>query len=662
MVSAITGTTSTTHRPSTPKRSSSPSLRQQQQHTNHSRSPLLPSESDNGVAAAVVSKKPKSKEITSRYMSSSTSSSTPSSSSKRFPSPLPAKSAIVASTTPLRRAQSVERSRPATPSRPNNGAAQKMLLSSTRSLSVSFQGESYSLPISKVKPVPSPVLRRPSTPERKKVTPKLDGDKNGGRGGDQGEIFKQIDQHRWPGRTRQLQSTNVLTRSLDCTIEKNKLEKIGSVSATKALKQSMIDLDRRASLDARLHPKFGGGSEISKTVQFAIVKDSSFGSVGGGDDVVMSDTESVSSGSNSSSQEWGGIPTGRGNPRGISVPARFWQETNSRMRRLQDPGSPLSRSPSSKVTTPPSKFIPLKKTLSDTMSPSKNAPLSRTMLSSPMRGPGRPASPMRGPGRPASPSRVMVPNTSSPSRGSPSPSRIRNAAVGSGNTPSSTTTTPSILSFVADSRGRGKVGENRIVDAHLLRLFYNRHLQWRFVNARADAVLFMKRLTAERNLYNAWITTSELHDSITIKRIKLQLLRQHLKLTSILKGQMTYFKEWALLDRDYSSSLSGTVEAMEAATLRLPVVSGARVDIQNVMDAIGSAVSVMQAMVSSLCSILSKVEEVNSLMAQLANATSEEQDLLVQCRDHLSILSAMQVKDCSLRTHLLQLKRVSTRS
>ncbi|KAF5207036.1 hypothetical protein FRX31_003378 [Thalictrum thalictroides] len=45
------------------------------------------------------------------------------------------------------------------------------------------------------------------------------------------------------------------------------------------------------------------------------------------------------------------------------------------------------------------------------------------------------------------------------------------------------------------------------------------------------------------------------------------------------------------MDRDYSSSLSGAVEALEASTLRLP--GGARADIQNVMDAIGSAVFVM---------------------------------------------------------------------
>jgi hypothetical protein len=56
--------------------------------------------------------------------------------------------------------------------------------------------------------------------------------------------------------------------------------------------------------------------------------------------------------------------------------------------------------------------------------------------------------------------------------------------------------TPSILSFSVDLR-RGKMGEDRIVDAHMLRLLYNRYLQWRFVNARADATFMVQRLSAE---------------------------------------------------------------------------------------------------------------------------------------------------------------------
>lgn len=199
------------------------------------------------------------------------------------------------------------------------------------------------------------------------------------------------------------------------------------------------------------------------------------------------------------------------------------------------------------------------------------------------------------------------------------------------------------------------MGEDRVVDAHMLRLLYNRYLQWRFVNARVDANSVVQRRNAEKIIWNSWVTISELQHSVTLKRMKLLLLRQKLKLTSILKGQISYLEEWSLLDRDHASSLLGATEALKASTLRLPVIGKAiQADVHKLKDAMGSAVDVMQAMASSICSLSLKVEEMNSLLAELVYVTAKEQLSLVQCKDFLSTLTAMQVKDCSLRTHILQ--------
>ncbi|MBA0573079.1 hypothetical protein Golob_000373, partial [Gossypium lobatum] len=99
-------------------------------------------------------------------------------------------------------------------------------------------------------------------------------------------------------------------------------------------------------------------------------------------------------------------------------------------------------------------------------------------------------------------------------------------------------------------------------------------------------------------------------------------------------------------------------EALKASTLRLPIIGKATADIQNLKDAISSAVEMMQAMASSICSLLSKVEEMNSLVAELASLAAKETVLLEHCKDFLSALAAIQVKDCSLRSHLIQLKCV----
>ncbi|RZB43730.1 QWRF motif-containing protein 2 [Glycine soja] len=611
-----------------------------------------PLTSSNGT----IPRRPKGRQVSSRYMShspspspspsstttttTSTSTSTTTSSSRRFPSPLLSHSSN--SSTPLvpKRSQSVDRRRPR-PATPLPEAA-KLLVTSTRSLSVSFQGEAFSLPVSKTKAAAAtPPPRKAATPERRRATPV------------KGENSRPVDQHRWPART---QRVDHLSKSVDVS-DKKKVIGNGFGKVVRALQQSMVveGEKRRASFDGLggLSLDLGKAELLkgnSNSNSNANNHSNNDGGGGGGNlvnksslasDLTASDTDSVSSGSTSGAHESSGAAKGTKEPRGIVVSARFWQETNSRLRRLQDPGSPLSTSPASRIGVP-----------------NRNAQLKRYNSDGPMLSPRTMASPVRGNvnARPASPSKLWA--GSSPSRGV-SPARVRSTVASSINSGSSNT--PSILSFSADVR-RGKIGEDRIFDAHTLRLLYNRYVQWRFVNARADATFMVQKLNAERHLWNAWVTISELRHSVILKRIKLVLLRQKLKLTSILKGQISYLEEWALLDRDHSSSLLGATEALKASTLRLPVVEKAIADVPNLKDALGSAVDVMQAMASSIYSLSSKVEETNCLVAEILKVTSKERLLLEHCKEFLSSLAAMQVKDCSLRTHMLQLSRVPTSS
>ncbi|XVF39824.1 hypothetical protein PTKIN_Ptkin01aG0063200 [Pterospermum kingtungense] len=543
-----------------------------------SRPPLLPSDPDNAIAP----RRQKFKEVTSRYLSTSSSSSNSSSaaSSKRCPSPsvsMTHHSTAIATPThatpsaTTKRSQSVERRRVATP-RPsnsvdlrvsngnhhnnNNGgelsAAQKLLFTSTRSLNVSFQGESYTYQFSKAKPAPSPSATRKGTPERRRPTAATP---NAGRGTDQSENSRT---ERWPARLRQ---PNSMSRSMDCTDERKRLNGSVNSNVVRALQHSMIDNNRDFTAVTAV------GSEAQS-------------------DPGASDTESVSSGSTSGALESscnGNGDVKRG-PRGITVQARFWQETNNRLRR-SDPGSPVS-----KKNTAQSKLIVPDKCGSDSpVSSPKGVANSRGQLS-----------PIRGPARPASPSKLGGSSTSSPLRGL-SPSRVRNGLGGN------LLNTPSIMSFAGDVIKMGRIGDNKVSDAHLLRLLHNRLLQWRLINARADAALSAQRSNAEKSLYGAWMTTSKLRESVRAKRTELQFLRQNLKLSSILKDQMTLLDEWDVLDHDYCSSLSGATEALMASTLRLPVVSGARADVPKLKDAICSAVDVMQAMASSICTLLPKV-------------------------------------------------------
>ncbi|KAM3221818.1 QWRF motif-containing protein 9-like isoform X2 [Capsicum annuum] len=76
-----------------------------------------------------------------------------------------------------------------------------------------------------------------------------------------------------------------------------------------------------------------------------------------------------------------------------------------------------------------------------------------------------------------------------------------------------------------------------------------------------------------------------------------------------------------MIDGEHCNSLSGTICAMEASIIRLPVVEGAKAEVQNVKDAFSSAVDVMQALGSSMCSLQPKTDKFveQSICASLGN-------------------------------------------
>nr|GEV66319.1 hypothetical protein [Tanacetum cinerariifolium] len=177
---------------------------------------------------------------------------------------------------------------------------------------------------------------------------------------------------------------------------------------------------------------------------------------------------------------------------------------------------------------------------SNFVTPQKVSNSKRFLSDGPLSAPRRVASPNRM--RPSSPSKFML--SPSPSRGMVSPRRNSVSGIST-----NISETPSVLSFAVDVR-RGK---------------------WRFVNARSEDLVLKQKRNAEENIWNAWITISDLRDSVTKKRHRLQLLRQKLKLASILKAQIVFLEDWAHLDKNHSLSLLGAIEALKASTLRLPV-------------------------------------------------------------------------------------------
>jgi len=419
------------------------------------RPPLVSAERNSNATAAAATRRPRTREVSSRYKSSSPT--TPSV-ARRFPSPSLTRTLPTSSQVLPKRSQSAERRRPSFPPSPPNpstpvqdssvdvqfpsrrlssgGRLQESLWPSTmRSLSVSFQSDSISIPISKKeKPVnnvtsdrtlrPSsnvvhkqaemPTGSRKPTPERKRSPLK------GKNSQDQSENAKPvdglhsrlIDQHRWPSRIGGKVSSNTsLNRSVDLTDKSVK-----SLSTPVGI--GLSSLRRTPTPDSVIKPLQVSASDTARI---------SLEEIG-----IVSEVNSV----------------------------------GDKLQRIAGAQKLVASSLSDRISL-----------------------VSPAVRSQSLPTPGS---------RPASPSRNCISRGVSPARTRPStpptgvsPSRIRLSSVSS-----QFNNSTSVLSFIADFK-KGKKGASYIEDAHQIRLLYNRYLQWRFANARAGAVLYFQKVTAE---------------------------------------------------------------------------------------------------------------------------------------------------------------------
>ena len=223
----------------------------------------------------------------------------------------------------------------------------------------------------------------------------------------------------------------------------------------------------------------------------------------------MSDTDSVSSS--------GSAPGGRSSVRGTTVPARVWQDMNNRLRRFSE-GDHM-RSSDSDVCPPGiapvkvvrrSKVLPHQSAASMLMNSSMNHSMNGSMTSSWALSPGRGggnSSPT-----PHPPSSPKLSKPSSPLRGAPSPQRSRPGYAASvAMMGTARVLGGSVSNFGIDGRSRGKKSLTQQEEAQLLRILHNRWLQWRFVNARAEAVMSAQKAAAEVHTIPAALAVSFLH-------------------------------------------------------------------------------------------------------------------------------------------------------
>ncbi|XP_010278394.1 PREDICTED: QWRF motif-containing protein 3-like [Nelumbo nucifera] len=201
------------------------------------------------------------------------------------------------------------------------------------------------------------------------------------------------------------------------------------------------------------------------------------------------------------------------------------------------------------------------------------------------------------------------------------------------------------------------IGPSGITEtAHQFRLLHNRLIQWRYVNAKTDAMNRKRTSQAERNLSNVYSSLSKLQFSVAQKRIELQKEKLELKLNEILSSQIKLLEAWGELESHYLLAFSMTKDCLHSVLCRVPLVEGAKVDLGSTSLEIGHATDLALSTQTMLTNYSPMAQETASLLSDLAKVVSGEKALLVECFELLEAVSELEIQERYLRCNSVQLR------
>ncbi|CAN6282258.1 unnamed protein product [Urochloa humidicola] len=193
-------------------------------------------------------------------------------------------------------------------------------------------------------------------------------------------------------------------------------------------------------------------------------------------------------------------------------------------------------------------------------------------------------------------------------------------------------------------------------DVHQLRSLDNCYMQYRFLNAQAEAVAMVKSAVAEGSLHGVSERIVDLQESVAEKKDELECLKRVEKVRSVVGSQVPFLEKWNELETEHLSCLGRGTAALRDASSRLPTIGKIRTNIAGVNEALQSAMKIFEELSESVEKLSRKVQKVEGVASELAKVMRTEQTLLEECADLLHQARSMKVMEDSLRAQLLHLK------
>ncbi|XP_058779995.1 QWRF motif-containing protein 3 [Vicia villosa] len=191
-------------------------------------------------------------------------------------------------------------------------------------------------------------------------------------------------------------------------------------------------------------------------------------------------------------------------------------------------------------------------------------------------------------------------------------------------------------------------------DVHKLRLLDNRLIQWRYANAKAGVVNGNISHQAENNLISVWDGLTKFRNSVMKKKIQFAREKLEMKIVFILYYQLKLLETWGSMERQHVSIITSTKECLHSVVCRVPILEGAKVNIQSTSIAIRHVCELTASMKSILTSFSPAADKTAAVLSDLAKVVTQERQLLEEFYDLLHAISVFQLQDTSVKCSLIQ--------
>ncbi|KAK4714326.1 hypothetical protein R3W88_020233 [Solanum pinnatisectum] len=192
---------------------------------------------------------------------------------------------------------------------------------------------------------------------------------------------------------------------------------------------------------------------------------------------------------------------------------------------------------------------------------------------------------------------------------------------------------------------------------HHLRILHNKLLQWRYVNARADSVHHNISRQAEANLVYAWDGLIKMRESVVQKKLQLQRQNMEMKLSFVLHSQIKLLEAWGSIERQHSSAVSNSLDCLQSAVCRVPLIEGATVEPQSAIIALQHASDVSTLITLRLSNFSSGAEKTTEVMKEMAEVVVQEKLLLEECLELFNDISTLESQERYLICNIIQLRQ-----